>query len=246
MNPRFLVLAALIGSSFGWAAIETAFPMQRRTLVDSTVVETITTTVTRIQAFEGDSALGWRTTDTARTIHRRTLNGWDVNAMPSTPTTPSSPAPQPQPTPPPIAGRLLGHLPAGFTIYASRTFDEAGGRKSGTGAGCAGVRIDGWDGIECRKGGMSIIPSDGPAGGHAMRFLYHAQTVQRGRSLSPGIMQHPIPSLSTVYIGFVFRVSAGWQGHPSRTNKLFYVWARGAGGYGPSVFPRLRSAGAGG
>ena len=110
----------------------------------------------------------------------------------------------------------------------------------------------GWDGIEYRYARITIAqdanaPLSPPS---IMRMLYPAQTVKPNTTYSPGVAQMmgittagahygQVRHYRKLYFRTAFRVSENWQGHPSSTNKLFFI--RSESGHEPIV--RLRGAG---
>lgn len=96
---------------------------------------------------------------------------------------------------------------------------------------------DGW-----RASGMSIAsdasaPVSPPSVG---QMTYPAGSWD---SYDPGWTERSIGALGyrQLYLRWWQKMSANWQGHPSATNKLFYVWLHDK----PVVFPRAVGVGAG-
>jgi hypothetical protein len=163
------------------------------------------------------------------------------------PPAPQPPHASPPPAPPPAPSGAWKE-PTGFSMITHRDFSS----KAKTDADRGPTGSQGWDGIEYRYARITIAqdasaPLSPPS---IMRMLYPAQTVKPNTTYSPGVAQMmgittarahygELRHYRRLYFRTAFRVSANWQGHPSSTNKLFFV--RSESGHEPIV--RLRGAG---
>ena len=159
----------------------------------------------------------------------------------------------PLPPPPPSTGSWKE--PGGYYPIVGRHFTTLGTGSNGRGTGSFPWKTggsEGWDDAESRYSNITLAQdATAPLSANSIvRMLYPAQTVANNTTYSPGVAQMMDIVTATnhygqsrhyrkLYFRTAFRVSENWQGHPSSTNKLFFI--RSESGHEPIV--RLRGAG---
>jgi len=171
------------------------------------------------------------------------------------PPAPPPPPPGPPPGQPPAPGAW--NEPAGYLPIVGRHFNSVGTvPSSGRGMGSFPWKTtgsEGWDDAEGRFPANIKLAQDesaplSPPG--ILHLRYPPHVVAKG-TYSPGVSQMiPITTLkhygqvrhySKFYFRTAFRVSANWQGHPTGSNKMFFLRSTAS----PEPIIRLRGAGAG-
>jgi hypothetical protein len=150
----------------------------------------------------------------------------------------------------PVSG--LTHEPPGYTRITSRDF----GSKAKTDADRGPTGSQGWDGVEYRYHKVQIDTDStapvSPSG--ILRLLYPAQTVAKGTTYNPGVVQtlsftgsaYGARQYRKLYLRTAIRVSPNFQGHPTTTNKLIFIRGEDeANGNRAEPIIRLRGVGAG-
>ena len=124
------------------------------------------------------------------------------------------------------------NLPSGFTQIESRNFDSA--TETGWWPGGASFSVVTSPGSEAQSTsgnvGQYFFPN-GYAGGEA----------PGSTGIDLGNSPLWISGSNELFLRFRFRVSADWQGHPTGTNKIFYMTMSAQGGNGDPAFLSLQT-----
>ncbi|MGH7559689.1 MAG: hypothetical protein ACRENB_01585 [Gemmatimonadales bacterium] len=140
--------------------------------------------------------------------------------------------------PPPPEGPGGFHEPAGLALVNARGF----GSLAQDAADAVGA--DGWDPVESRYHNFSV-KADTAAPLSATPVLETRYPAGMPGGVAPGTMQvlwSQSRSYRKLYHRFAFKVSDGFVGHATTTNKLFHIWVGGQN----RVFYRVVGSGSGG
>lgn len=131
------------------------------------------------------------------------------------------------PPPPPGSGTWV-HEPSGLPTITDNGFDQL-------------VTSDGW-GIVWNDNGYGSIVQDNTAPMSPSNVLQMAYPIGYPGGAGPANAWHFLPNAKKLYIGFMWKASNPWQGHPSNVNKIMFVFPSSGGDiyivmYGPPGGP---------
>lgn len=125
-----------------------------------------------------------------------------------------------------------GNLPSGFTQLESRNFDSTS--ETGWWAGGSRFSVVASPGAEAESTSGNVgqyFFQSGDAGGEAPGST--------GIDVSNSTLW--LSGSDEVFLRFRFRVSSDWGGHPTGTNKIFYITMAAQGGNGDPAFMSLQT-----
>ena len=129
----------------------------------------------------------------------------------------------------PVRAQVWPNEPSGSTVISDYGFDnifqpsDASGSFAGWTSFCESCTS-----VDSVAAGAGPAPFSGPIVG---QWRYRADLTG---GISAGNLFRSLPGVKQIYVGFWWKASAGWVGHPSNVNKLGFVV--GGGNFVPEMF----------